>query len=209
MKHGFKVFLEHYKSKEHWYIKYIIWGIISVVCFAILIQILKEVGVPTAQKIFDFFTQWAMVLSATATLLLAGTAFWAIMDNRHSRIVERRERLLNEIIDWAIDIAKTETQGEFLLESRKSMLIDLLLKYQAVDARSEYIKVIAAEFGEDFQAAVNKTAKKLEEHLDILKKQIEGKITAEERDRHYRSLLEITLTLTKKTAKIKTKDIGH
>jgi len=150
-------------------------------------------------------TGWITLL---AVLVALGIGVSSIRQINKLKKAEKRERLLNEIIEWAIDIAKTETLGEFLLESKKSMLIDLLLKYQAVDARSEYIKVIAAEFGEDFQAAINKTAQKMEEHLVVLKKQIEGKITAEERDSHYRSLLEITLALTKKTAKIKTRDIS-
>ena len=42
---------------------------------------------------------WAGI-SALTTMLLAIAAFWAIMDNRYGRLVDRKERLLNEIIEW-------------------------------------------------------------------------------------------------------------
>jgi len=49
-------------------------------------------------------------ISALATLVLAVGAFWAIMDNRHARTVDRRERLLNEIVDWAMDLHKSSLE---------------------------------------------------------------------------------------------------
>jgi hypothetical protein len=57
----------------------------------------------------DFGTwlkEWAVPLSAGATFLLALAAFWAIWQNYQFKKRERKERLLNEIIDWAIDAAK-------------------------------------------------------------------------------------------------------
>ena len=45
-----------------------------------------------------------IVISAGATFLLALAAFWAILDNRNTRRLERKERLLNAIIEWAEDI---------------------------------------------------------------------------------------------------------
>jgi len=108
MKHGWKIFVTHYKSEEHWYIKSLIWGIIGIICFAILIHILKEIGIVPAQKIFDFFNEWATILYAGVTLLLIGVAVWTIMDNRYARRIDRKERLLNEIIEWAEDVATCE-----------------------------------------------------------------------------------------------------
>ncbi len=150
-----------------------------------------------------------LAISAGATFLLALAAFWAIWQNHNLQKRERRDRLLNEIIEWAIDVAKCETQADFLSRSRKSMLIGLLFKYQAIDAKSEYMKVTAVKFREDdFQVTVNETAQKLKDHLDILEKQIEGKTTAEERDKHWRSLMESSATLARKAAEIKTKDVS-
>ena len=60
-----------------------------------------------AGKILVDEKNW-VAISALATLVLAFGAFWAIMDNRHARIVNRKERLLNEVIQWAIDVATCE-----------------------------------------------------------------------------------------------------
>jgi len=96
MKHGLKVLVEHYNSEEHWYIKYIAWSIIGIVCFAILVHILKEFGFIPAQKIFDFFDAWATILYASVTLLLAGVAVWSIMNNRYEgeRIYRRKRDII-------------------------------------------------------------------------------------------------------------------
>jgi len=56
-----------------------------------------------AGKILVDEKNW-VAISALATLVLAFGAFWAIMDNRHARIVDRKERLLNEIIEWAENV---------------------------------------------------------------------------------------------------------
>ncbi|MFC1860471.1 hypothetical protein ACFLYC_02730 [Chloroflexota bacterium] len=38
----------------------------------------------------DWLKEWAVPLSAGVTLLLAIAAFWAINDNRHARIVDKK-----------------------------------------------------------------------------------------------------------------------
>jgi hypothetical protein len=44
------------------------------------------------------------LLLACATFLLAGAASWTIWQNYKFREKDRKERLLNEIIEWAIDV---------------------------------------------------------------------------------------------------------
>jgi len=44
------------------------------------------------------------LLLACATLLLAGASFWTIRQNYKLRDKDRKERLLNEIIEWAVEI---------------------------------------------------------------------------------------------------------
>jgi hypothetical protein len=50
----------------------------------------------------------AIALMPWATLLLAFAAFWTIWQNYSLHKKERKERLLNEIIEWAVDVAKCE-----------------------------------------------------------------------------------------------------
>ena len=47
---------------------------------------------------------WFLAASAGATLFLAIAAFWAIWQNYSLHKRERKERLLNEIIEWATQI---------------------------------------------------------------------------------------------------------
>ena len=47
------------------------------------------------------------LLLACATFLLAGAASWTIWQNYKFREKERKEQLLNKIIEWAVDIIKS------------------------------------------------------------------------------------------------------
>lgn len=166
MKHGWKAFIEHYKSREHWYIKYITWGIIGIICFAILIQILKEVSFLPAQKIFDFLSQWALVLSAGAMFLLAGTAFWAIIDNRHSRIQDSRRRSLDEIRAWAQDAFQVlSPPGKYLLVD-SATLRNMEVSLRSIAARSISAITDANEFGSKLKENVDKAATNLDSFIE-------------------------------------------
>lgn len=214
MKHGFKVILEHYSSKEHWYIKYLFWCIIGIICFAILIQILKEFGIPPAQQIFDFFSQWAIVLSAGATFLLALTAFWAIIDNRYGRILDRKERQLTEIIEWAIDLGKcsfehefqpvTDISAEYFLRVSR---VNTLARLNTVRARKKYVTDIAAAFKQEqaLQSAVEEVKQELENTITVIGKQVENKPTLETISDAETKLYKSIETLIEEAAKIKTR----
>ena len=75
-------------------------------------HVFKELGCTPAQKIFGFFDDWAIILSASVMLLLAGAAVWTIMDNRYARQLDRKDRLLNEIIEWARDVMADKYENE-------------------------------------------------------------------------------------------------
>jgi hypothetical protein len=228
MKHGLKVLIEHYKSKEHWYIKYLTRGIVSVACFAILVHIFKEVGFLPAQKIFDFLYQWAVVLSASVTLMLAGAAVWAIMDNRYGRRVDRKERLLNEIIEWVVDVVRCGFSVEFptILEDVstppnegteiqqrvwRSVYTNLLFKYQTLDAKSEYMQNISLVFGSDLAKHVKKICKKLDNVITFLPEHIKNVMDVKTGDKlsELEHLLQVSgIALIKVATDIKTRDVS-
>jgi len=104
MKSGWRIILDHLKSKDYWYIRYLTIFIFIGILLIIAVHILKEYNIEFAVPIFEFFNEWSLIFSASATLLLALIAFWAIIDNRWSLKLSQRERLLNEIIDWATEI---------------------------------------------------------------------------------------------------------
>ena len=100
----------------------------------------------------DVFTAWA-------TIVLAGIAALSFEESRRLRKQykereewDRKERLLNEISEWAIDIYKCNFGREITrvgegeiekIEHEMISLGNLLMEHQALSARGERIKVIA------------------------------------------------------------------
>jgi hypothetical protein len=68
--------------------------------------------------------EWILMGSGGATFLLAIAAFWAVLQNYKFQNREKRERLLNEIIEWAINILKLNSD---LLSFTESVRLDISL----------------------------------------------------------------------------------
>jgi hypothetical protein len=169
-------------------------------------------------------SQLAEAYTAVSTLILASvTAFLAFFTylsvksgyDREKR--DRKERLLNEIIEWAIDVNKCElelsiapvqtgiTDQSLLAEFT---FLNLLLKYRNVDARSEYVKQIASNFGKVLQVAAEKTTSELAATEELLLEHpLDATITQQIRD-HRESLELLAIAVIKEATKIKTGDIG-
>lgn len=45
-------------------------------------------------------------ISAISTMILAIAAFWTIRNSREQEKRDRKERLLNDIIEWAVDVTR-------------------------------------------------------------------------------------------------------
>jgi hypothetical protein len=171
MKYGLKILLEHYKAKEYWYIKYITRSIIGFVCLAILIQIFKEIGFIPAQKIFEFFDNWATILSAIIMLSLAGAAVWTIMDNRYARILDRNDRLLNEVFEWASNVAEAAISRQ---KRTPDEFWKTKLKYKYYKAQSKYIlEVVSSPFLQNLHTFLVDVTKKLEQAIEATTQIIE------------------------------------
>jgi len=76
--------------------------IVIILGFAIWVQFSKETNW-FAKWVFDFLAQWAIVLSAAVTLMLAMAAFWNISDTRRFRYVESITKSLDGTRGWALD----------------------------------------------------------------------------------------------------------
>ena len=119
-------------------------------------------------------------ISALTTMLLAIAAFWAIRQNHNLQKRERRDRLLNEIIQWAIDVSKCvpdETisvatgTGAATVNVDQIKITKLGLLYLTLSARSAYMADIAGlVFGEDIHNAVKTVARNLDKFEDVLRK---------------------------------------
>jgi len=84
---------------------------------------------------------WMTLLLAVATFVLAGMALWSIMQNNALHKKERRERLLNEIVDWAEESAKSAIYRKSLDEPE---LWKAITKYKYCVAKGEYVNTITS-----------------------------------------------------------------
>ncbi len=174
--------------KGYWFIRTITVIIIIVVVLAILVQNTKDTN-NFAKWAFTFLSDWALVLSASATLLLALVAFWAIMDNRNSRILDKKERLLNEIIEWAEDvlvcalsipasmIIEDITYGlemaaveKMVQRANVTKYTNVRLRYQISARKRKYIEVIASGLSRDLGSAVKNLSKQIDDIIGELRK---------------------------------------
>jgi len=157
---------------KHWAREYryvIAIGIIFFIafCLAVVAQFFKATNC-VAKWAFTFFSEWAMVLSAAVMLLLAAAAFWAIMDYRHGRRVDRKQRLQNAIVNWAVDVRKALFVPWF---NRDQVIkVNMREKLEAIAAISSIVKANASELSGDGNLVrkVGNAATHLKQFIDNL-----------------------------------------
>jgi hypothetical protein len=108
------------------------------------------------------------LLLAGATFLLALAAFGSIWQNHRLQKRERRERLLNEIIEWAEALPKPFVTRNFIDTQQNLYNEEKLYQYvfarftqdlnhiEALMGRNVYILNISVSFHNDLQMAVQK-----------------------------------------------------
>lgn len=103
-------FIEYWKS--NWFIR-AITIIIIIFSLGMLAYIIQELDFlkgsawnKAAWEIYEFLDEWAMIISAGVTIMLAITVGWVIMDNYRDRKVDRIQRLQNDVISWATEVMK-------------------------------------------------------------------------------------------------------
>jgi len=118
-----------------------------------------------------------ITLGAVVVALVIGVS--SILHTQNLQKRERKERLLNEIIEWAIDVAKCGLEKDLPDTSRTTDMNDgklhlaystniLAKSYQSMRGRNQYISQIVLTFGQDLQEAVNTLKKDVEEHIKLL-----------------------------------------
>lgn len=108
-----------------------------------------------------------VALSALATLILALAAFWAIWQNYSLHKRERKERLLNEIIEWAWDVLKLIPK-DVLIGTDVCSGLELITQLQALEEGkgAAILHVVEREF--------SKTESVGKELIEALTKAIDG-----------------------------------
>jgi len=168
----------------------------------------------------------------------------SIRQTRSMQRGERRERLLNEIIEWTIDVAKCgstvniqlpqpifsilyeKTLSKLSLEDKNKLLrgikidderiwrsrhMELIFKYQTVDARGEYILNISNFFTRNIFATVKEVKDNLKHVLEIYwnyLKDINDESMMNKVIEWEHKLQESAVSLIEEATKIKTREIG-
>jgi hypothetical protein len=118
-----------------------------------------------------------ITLGAVIVALAIGVT--SLLQTQRLQKRERKERLLNEIIEWAIDVAKCGLEKDLPDTSRITDVNDgklhlaystniLAKSYQSMRGRNQYISQIVLTFGIDLQEAVSTLNKDVEEHIKLL-----------------------------------------
>ena len=127
----------------------------------------------------DWINLIAAILIGGGTLALAVMTWKSIQQTRNIQKSEKRHRLLDEIIEWATDIAKCGLEKDLPDTSRITDMNDgklhlasstqiLARSFQSMRGRNQYINKIVSTFGQDLQEATNSLIKDVEEHIKLL-----------------------------------------
>lgn len=127
----------------------------------------------------------ATLILALVTAVLAFAAFRSISQNNNLQKRERKERLLNEIIEWGESIRKSS-----FVSNLEEMIIVLKLtgddkrrvwalkneyEYLIVSVRYHYIKRIASELDVSLLSAIEDVSATVAKHIYLLRLEYDGK----------------------------------
>ena len=170
----------------------------------------------------DWITLGAAILVGGGTLFLGIMAWRTIRQTRSIQKAEKRERLLNEIIDWAIEVAKCGKRADLsdllhIADDKQESFLPIRMTEAALniglmEGRNEYINTIALNFGQELQEDVDILIDCLEAYKELLEVESKGVPTApesiEKLESHDRQLLTLAGNVIKKAVKIKARDIS-
>lgn len=169
----------------------------------------------------------AAILVGGGTLVLAVMAYRAIRQTRAIQKTEKREGLLNEVIEWAVAYStccKIET-GTVLERPSVGLAVthqargfsQMLVSLGAMKVRTDYIEQIGLrKFGHeiDLVGAINNAKTNLEEYTGLIESRLQeteqGRISepSESVKIHRERFTEYGTKVLLEAAKIKTRDIG-
>jgi len=173
--------------------------------------------------IFDFLDKWASAGAPAITLIAVTAALYigikSLRQTENIQKQERKHRLLNEIIEWAVDILECGRVPDMLYEMRVKdvskpeelgsvIADDIRYRFNSIKARSSYIGKIVLSFGQDLQTAVKVTTEALDRQIELLKQMPDGKVNPTAVGDHRKILDQSANKVIEEAAKIKTRDIS-
>lgn len=175
----------------------------------------------------------ASAMVAFGTLVLALVTALHILNSNEQEKRRRRERLLNEIIEWVVDVGKKceyetdpqEANAKQILEGNEgyNLAHDFLFihrpafenGFSEVRWKNEFIAVICKEFGNTLQKKLQEFIAELTKHLNMLQSPSATETpeetikTAVQVANHNLRLTNLTREVMEEAAKIKTRYVCH
>jgi len=115
-------------------------------------------------------------LSTFSTLCLAFIIITALKHSRDINDIDRKERMLNEVIDWAISISEANLELEKIIHDEQmgtrtlaqAKLPETLVKFQKTWEYSKYIADTVLRLDDSLSNAVNKLKDNLRIQTDLI-----------------------------------------
>lgn len=159
-------------------------------------------------------------ITLAAVVVALGLGLASLLQTQKLQKKERRQRLLNEIIDWANDVINCSSELNIPLVrgiDRTTMRVygtsSLYFKYRSVNARSSYVLEVANIVGMDLSHAVKSVTDKISEFIKILEANIatlqkDGTEDTKAAENCELKLYNLVRSLIGKVAEVKVKEEG-
>ena len=135
-----------------------------VLVIAITIQWFKDDFV-FSKWLFEFLSDWAIVLSAFVTFLLAFSAFVAISNDRHQRNIDRKLAIIADIRKWA-EFAIEEVRN--IPDPISSNPREAETHVRNVASKALSVMIEANNLGGELKTAVNETTTRFKKLRDAM-----------------------------------------
>ena len=153
----------------------------------------------------DWINLVAAILVGGGTFFLGFMAWRTIRQTRSIQKAEKREGLLNEIVEWAMDAAKSAVSRQTMTPSE---LWKTKLEYKYSKAKSKYIIEVTSSSFDNLCPFVTSVTEKLDQAIEVTTQIIGRQDPAKRLVDCERELAESVEKLITEVARIKTRDIG-
>ena len=188
------------------------WIIGIPILLALLLYTL--IANPNMSIALSAFSTIALTIFASLTLFIN---LQLRKDAKDKEDRDRKERLLNEIIEWAIEVAKPKYALNLIsvissrssIEDQSSALqISWASHIDTLIVRGDYIAKITLIFTKDLRIAVEEARNELKKQASYFCDLIHGKGSAEAIGKHNYELTQSAKKVIEEATKIKTRDIS-
>jgi len=169
-------------------------------------------------KLSNAYVAFGTLALALVTGVLAFFTWWSIRNSNEKEERDRKERLLNEIIEWAEDLARLNFKIYNFVEAQiskeswvESGIGEIVSQFQVIEAKGIYITNITLSSFKGKRkllSSVKAVNKEIRELVDVSTERLDGKVTTEAVTEHMNLLRLKIAELFKEAAKIKARDIG-